>query len=96
MARRCELSGKQVMTGHKVSHSNIKTLRKFRPNLNTVKLVSDILGRKFRFKISAYALRSVDHRGGLDAFLLKEKDQNLSPNALRVKKEIVKAQAATN
>jgi large subunit ribosomal protein L28 len=92
MARRCEFSGKQVVTGHKVSHSNIKTLRTFRPNLNIVKLTSEALGRGFTFKISSHALRTVDHRGGLDAFLLKEKDGNLSENALRVKKDILRAQ----
>lgn len=95
MARRCELSGKAVMSGHKVSHSNIKTPRKFRPNLNSVRLSSETLGQSFAFKISAHALRSVDHRGGLDAFLLKEKDHNLSLNAQRVKRNIIKANQTT-
>ncbi|MEO0621370.1 MAG: 50S ribosomal protein L28 [Pseudomonadota bacterium] len=94
MSRRCELTGKGVATGHKVSHSNIKTNRRWLPNLNQVTLQSDALGRSFRFRIAAAALRTVDHRGGLDAFLLKEKDENLSPRALKVKKQIVEATAA--
>ncbi|MEO0995605.1 MAG: 50S ribosomal protein L28, partial [Pseudomonadota bacterium] len=64
MSRRCELTGKGVATGHKVSHSNIKTNRRWLPNLNQVTLQSDALGRSFRFRIAAAALRTVDHRGG--------------------------------
>jgi large subunit ribosomal protein L28 len=94
MSRRCELSGKAVMTGHWVSHSNIKTKRRYLPNLNEVTLGSEALGRSFRFRIAAAALRTVDHRGGLDAFLLKARDEELSPRALRVKREIEKAGAA--
>ncbi len=94
MARRCELTGKGVMSGNNVSHSNIKTRRRFLPNLNIATLTSDTLGRSFRFKIAASALRTVDHRGGLDAFLAKAKDEDLSPNALKVKRDIAKAQAA--
>lgn len=94
MSRRCELTGKGVLTGHNVSHSNIKTNRRFLPNLNRVTLSSDTLGRAFRFKVSASALRTVDHRGGLDAFLAKAKDAELSPRALKIKREIEKAQAA--
>ncbi|MGF1444625.1 MAG: 50S ribosomal protein L28 [Pikeienuella sp.] len=94
MSRRCELTGKGVATGHKVSHSNIKTNRRWLPNLNQVTLQSDVLGRSFRFRIAAAALRTVDHRGGLDAFLLKAKDEELSPRALRVKKEISAALTA--
>ena len=93
MSRRCELSGKGVLTGNRVSHSNIKSRRRYLPNLNPVTLQSDALGRSFRFRISAPALRSVDHRGGLDAYLAKAKDEELSPRALKVKKEIQKAQA---
>ncbi len=93
MSRRCELTGKGVMSGNNVSHSNIKTRRRFLPNLNVATLTSDTLGRSFRFRIAASALRTVDHRGGLDAFLAKAKDEELSPNALKVKRDIAKAQA---
>ena len=79
MSRRCELTGKGVQTGNNVSHSNIKTRRRWLPNLNQVTLLSDVLGRSFSFRISAAALRTVDHRGGLDAFLIKAKDDELSP-----------------
>ena len=88
MARRCEFTGKGPMFGNNVSHANNKTKRRFLPNLNDVTLHSEALGRGFKFRISAAALRSVDHRGGLDAFLAKAKDSKLSSNALKVKKEI--------
>jgi large subunit ribosomal protein L28 len=71
MSRRCELTGKAVLVGHKVSHSNIKTKRRFLPNLCNVTLRSEVLSQSVRMRISANALRSVDHRGGLDAYLLK-------------------------
>jgi large subunit ribosomal protein L28 len=93
MSRRCELTGKGVMVGNNVSHANNKTKRRFLPNLNEVTLVSDALGRSFKFRISAAALRTVDHRGGLDAFLARAKDEDLSARALKVKKDIAKAQA---
>ena len=82
------------MSGNNVSHANNKTKRRFLPNLQDVTLQSDALGRAFKFRISNAALRSVDHRGGLDAFLAKAKDAELSANALKVKKEIAKASAA--
>ncbi|MEM9145897.1 MAG: 50S ribosomal protein L28 [Pseudomonadota bacterium] len=91
MSRRCELTGKGVATGHKVSHSNIKTNRRWLPNLNMVTLQSDTLGRSFRFRIAAAALRTVDHRGGLDAFLMKQKDADLSPRALKVKRQVAES-----
>ena len=94
MSRRCELTGKGVLVGHKVSHSNIKTKRRFLPNLCNVTLQSDVLGRSVRMRVSANALRSVDHRGGLDAFLRKARDAELSPKALELKRQIVKASAA--
>lgn len=94
MSRRCELTGKGPMTGNNVSHANNKTKRRFLPNLTDVTLASDTLGRTFKLRISAAALRTVDHRGGLDAFLAKAKDEDLSSNALKIKKEIEKAQAA--
>ena len=95
MSRVCELTGKGPMTGNNVSHANNKTRRRFLPNLNDVTLQSETLGRGIKLRISAHALRSVDHRGGLDAFLLKAKDVELSDTARKVKKEIVKAQAAS-
>lgn len=94
MSRRCELTGKGPMVGNNVSHANNKTKRRFLPNLNDVTLMSDVLGRSFKLRISAAALRTVDHRGGLDAFLAKAKDAELSANALKIKKDIAKAQAS--
>ncbi|ACL59386.1 50S ribosomal protein L28 [Methylobacterium nodulans] len=90
MSRRCELTGKAVLTGHLVSHSNRKTKRRFLPNLCKVTLLSDTLGRSVRLRISANALRSVEHRGGLDAFLVKAGEQELSQNARLLKREIEK------
>ena len=94
MSRVCELTGKGPMSGNTVSHANNKSRRRFLPNLNEVTLISDTLGKPFRLRISAAALRTVDHRGGLDAFLAKSKDDELSANALKIKREIEKAQAA--
>ncbi len=94
MSRICELTGKGPVTGNNVSHANNKTRRRFLPNLNDVTLQSETLGRGIKMRISAHALRSVDHRGGLDKFLAKAKDTDLSANALKVKKEIAKAQTA--
>ena len=91
MSRVCELTGKGPMTGNNVSHANNKTRRRFLPNLNDVTLISDGLGQSFSLRISAAALRSVDHRGGLDAFLAKAKDDELSPRALKIKRELSKA-----
>ena len=91
MARVCELSGKKVMTGNNVSHANNITKRKFLRNLNNVSLVSEKLDLTVRFKISANALRSVEHAGGLDNFLLKSKDNNLSPKAKRLKNKLLKS-----
>lgn len=90
MSRRCELTGKGVQTGHKVSHSNHKTKRRFLPNLNTVTLLSETLERPVRLRVSASGLRSVEHRGGLDAFLIKADDADLSPGALEAKRQIIK------
>ncbi len=94
MSRRCELTGKSVMTGNNVSHANNKTRRRFLPNLNDVSLTSEATGQTHRFRISAAALRTVDHRGGLDAFLARAKDDELSPKALKIKRDIAKAVAA--
>ena len=94
MSRVCELTGKGPMSGNNISHANNKTRRRFLPNLNDVTLISDVLGQSFKLRVSAAALRTVDHRGGLDAFLAKAKDEELSINAQKIKKEIAKAQAA--
>jgi large subunit ribosomal protein L28 len=94
MSRVCELTGKGPMSGHNVSHANNKTKRRFLPNLNEVTLTSDALGRSYKLRISAAALRSVDHRGGLDAFLAKARDEELSTKALKIKRDLAKAAAA--
>src|SRR5271155_3750858 len=94
MSRRCELTGKTAQVGHKVSHSNIKTKRRFLPNLVNVTLISDALGRSVRLRVSANALKSVDHRGGFDAFLAKARDGELSPRALELKRQIGKKLAS--
>ena len=94
MSRRCELTGKGPMVGNNSSHANNKTKRRYLPNLNDVTLQSETLGRGVKLRITAAALRSVDHRGGLDGYLAKAKDAELSDRALKVKKEIAKAQAA--
>ena len=94
MSRVCELSGKGPMVGNTISHANNKSKRRFLPNLNDVTLLSDVLGQSFKMRVSAAALRTVDHRGGLDAFLAKAKDEELSAKALKIKKEIEQAQAA--
>ena len=93
MSRRCELTGKGVQSGNLVSHSNRKTRTRFLPNLVNVTLTSDALARSVRLRISAAALRSVEHRGGLDAFLLGTPDRNLAPPARVLKRRIVRAQA---
>ncbi|ADE86853.1 MULTISPECIES: 50S ribosomal protein L28 [Rhodobacter] len=94
MSRVCELTGKGPMSGNNISHANNKTRRRFLPNLNEVTLISDVLGQSFQLRVSAAGLRTVDHRGGLDAFLAKASDDELSANALKIKKAIAKAQAA--
>ena len=94
MSRVCELTGKGPMSGNNVSHANNKTKRRFLPNLTEVNLGSEILDRSFKLRISNSALRTVDARGGLDAVLQRAKDDVLSPRALKIKREIAKAQAA--
>ena len=94
MARRCELTGKAVQTGNNVSHANNKTRRRFLPNLNQVTLMSEALGGAVSLKISSHALRSVEHRGGLDKFLAAARDSELSPKARRLKHQIAKKVAA--
>lgn len=94
MSRRCELTGKAVQSGNLVSHSNRKTRTRFLPNLCAVTLISDTLSRSVRLRVAAAALRSVEHRGGLDAFLLKAREGDLSEGAARLRREIIKKQAA--
>jgi large subunit ribosomal protein L28 len=94
MSRRCELTGKGAQVGHRVSHSNIKTKRRFLPNLCNVTMISDTLGRGVRLRVSAHALKTVDHRGGLDAFLAKANNDELSPKALEIKRQIEKKKSA--
>ena len=93
MSRRCELTGKAVQFGNKVSHSNRKTRTRFLPNLVQVTLISDALERAVRLRVSAAALRSVEHRGGLDSFLMKAGDEELSDGARALKREILKKRA---
>ena len=90
MSRACELTGKAVMSGNNVSHANNKTRRRFLPNLCNVTLISDSLGQRFRLRVSAHALRSVEHRGGLDAFLIKASETGLSQRARLLKRQIAK------
>jgi len=94
MARRCELTGKAVLTGNNVSHAKRRTKRRFLPNLCSVTLASEALKKRVRLTISAHALRSVEHRGGLDAFLLKADDDELSLKARRLKRDIAKRSGA--
>ena len=95
MSRVCELSGKAVMTGNNVSHANNRTRRRFLPNLCDVTLMSETLERRFRLRVSAAALRTVEHRGGLDAYLMKAKANELSQRARLIKKQVSDAMAAT-
>lgn len=96
MAWRCDLTGKKALVGHKVSHSNRKTKRRFFPNLRNVTLISDALGRSVRLRVSANALRTVDHRGGFDAFLMKADDTELAPKVLDLKRQIAKKRATAS
>ncbi|HWK39492.1 MAG TPA: 50S ribosomal protein L28 [Hyphomicrobium sp.] len=90
MTRRCELTGKLPLSGQLRSHAENKSKRKFRPNLCDVTLISDALGRRFRLRVSAHALKSVEHRGGLDAFLLKAAEDDLSERCRKMRREIQK------
>ena len=94
MSRRCELTGVGPMVGHNVSHSNVKTKRRFLPALSPVTLQSDALGQTFSLRITNAALRTLDFRGGLDAFLLNARDENLSARARTIKRQVKAKQAA--
>ena len=90
MARRCELTGKDAQVGNKVSHANNRTKTRFMPNLCNVSLLSDAMGLAYRFRVSAIALKTVEHRGGLDSFLMKARNEELSGKALKLKRSIAK------
>ena len=94
MARRCAVTGKGVLTGNKVSHANNKSRRRYLPNLQVASLTSDSLGRVVRLRLSTNAIRSIEHAGGLDAFLGKARSSELTGDVLRLKKQIDKATAA--
>ena len=94
MAKRCELTGTGVQSGHKVSHSNIKTKRRFLPNLHVISVSSTALRQVFRLRVTAATLRSIDHNGGLDEFLLTANNNSLSEQAVKIKRKIKKANAA--
>src|SRR5271155_957614 len=93
MARRCGITGKGVQVGHNVSHSNIKTKRRFLPNLQTISLLSDVLG-PVRLRLSAAAIRTIEKKGGIDAFLKTTTDRELSPEIRRLKRRVASAAAA--
>lgn len=93
MSRRCELTGVGPMVGHSVSHSNIKTKRRFLPSLKAVSLRSDALGQDVRLRITNAALRTLDFKGGLDAYIVKASDEDLSPRAQKLKRQIKAKQA---
>ena len=95
MSRRCTLTGKGVQTGNNVSHAHNKTRRRYLPNLQNVSLMSNALGKPVSLRVSAAAIRTVEHKGGLDAFLLDARDRDLNLKMRRLKKQIKIAQAAT-
>jgi large subunit ribosomal protein L28 len=91
MARRCPITGKGVLTGNNVSHANNKTRRRFLPNLQATSVMSDALGKPVRLRVSTRGLRTIEHRGGIDAFLAKAKSAELTPELRRLKRQIIKA-----
>ncbi|HXV23354.1 MAG TPA: 50S ribosomal protein L28 [Alphaproteobacteria bacterium] len=93
MARRCVITGKGVQSGHNVSHANNKTKRTFRPNLQRASFLSDALGHSVRLRLSANAIRTIEHNGGIDAFLLGTADSRLGEEALRLKRRVERAKA---
>jgi large subunit ribosomal protein L28 len=94
MARRCGITGKGVMTGNNVSHANNRTRRRFLPNLQTTSVLSEALGRSVRMRVSTSALRTIEHAGGLDAFLMNSRDAKLTPELRRMKKRVAAARTA--
>ena len=95
MTRRCDLMGTLPLSGHRKSHAENKTKRTFRPNLCNVTLMSDTLGKKIKLRVTARALKTVEHRGGLDAYLLKARNEQLSADCLKMKRELQKHAAAS-
>ena len=95
MARRCAISGKGVQTGNNVSHANNKTRRRFLPNLQDTTLLSDALGQLVRLRLTTHAIRTIEHNGGLDAYLLSVSNSKLPEEARRLKRRIEKAAAKT-
>ncbi|SRR5258708_1791274 len=93
MARRCEITGKGVQVGHNVSHANNKTKRRFLPNLQDTTLLSDALNQLVRLRLTTYAIRSIEHKGGLDAYLLGTSDTKLPDSAVRLKRRVARAKA---
>ena len=93
MARRCDFTGKAVMSGNNVSHANNKTKRRFLPNLQDTSVYSDALDQMVRVRITARGLRTIEHNGGLDAYLLSTSDRKLGPDALAIKRRVEKAKA---
>jgi len=93
MSRRCEMTGKGVQSGNNVSHANNKTRRRFLPNLQQQSLLSDVLGTSIRVRLTTGALRTIEHNGGLDSFLLTTPDRNLPEEAKVLKRRIVRAAA---
>ena len=93
MSKRCQITGKGVMTGNNVSHANNKTRRRFLPNLQHTSMASEILGRNVSLRVSVSAIRTIEKHGGLDAFLLQARNAELADEARALKKEILAAQA---
>ena len=96
MARRCSITGKGVQTGNNVSHSNRKTRRRFLPNVQQTSLYSEALGRMVRLKLAASSIRTIEHKGGLDAYLMGTAEKRLTAEAIRLRKEIAKARASAS
>ena len=93
MSRRCQLTGKGVLTGNNVSHANNKTRRRFLPNLQDSSVLSDALGLSVRMRLSTRAIRTIEHNGGIDAFLLATPNRRLPPEALSLKRRVLRARA---
>ena len=93
MSRRCEITGKGVQSGNNVSHANNRTRRRFLPNLQVSSMLSDILGITVSMRLSTRAIRTVEHNGGIDAFLLGSPNRNPAPEAQEVKRRILRSQA---
>lgn len=93
MARRCDITGKGVLVGNNVSHAHNKTRRRYLPNIQTISVLSEVLDSSIRLRVSVAAIRSIEHSGGLDAYLLDAADKNLAPEGLRLKNRIKKVLA---